>query len=401
MTDYSRQEAAERAGVSVEELTQMLELGMLGARGDDRLSSGDIRKIGIIRDLAAAGLPLTALAAELKSGRLSLDFMDNPVFDMFSALTDQTFEELSASTGIPLHLLLVIREAIGAAVPSPTDRVGDNELVVVPLIEGQLASGYSPAAIERGLRTMGDSVQRLTIADADDFRRFVIEPAARQPGATGADIGAAAAKGTQLIAGPSDRALLAIYHGQQAHAWTASIMQSWESDLAAAGLHSAMKRPPAVCFLDLTGFTRLTAEQGDEAAAELAHDLAKLVQRTSIQHGGRAVKWLGDGVMFYFRDPGSGVLAALEMADGVIAAGLPPAHVGLDAGPVVMQGGDYYGQTVNLASRIAGYARPGEVVVSQAVVSSTDEGQLAFTDLGEVELKGVTGTIHLHAARRV
>ena len=135
-----------------------------------------------MRDLSAAGLPLEALAAELKTGRLSLDFLDNPGFDHFSALTDQTFEELSASTGIPPHLLLVIREAIGAAVPSPTDRVGDNELVVVPLIEGQLASGYSPTAIERGLRTMGDSLQRLTTADADDFYRFVIEPVGRRPG---------------------------------------------------------------------------------------------------------------------------------------------------------------------------------------------------------------------------
>ena len=400
MGDYSHKEAAERAGVSIEELAQMIELGMLGERADDRLTSGDIRKIGLVRDLSAAGLPLEALAAELKTGHIALDFLDNPAFDMFSALTNQTFEELSASTGIPLDLLLVIREAIGSAVPSPTDRVSDNELAVVPLIQGQLASGYSPTAIERGLRTMGDSLQRLTTADANDFRRFVIEPAARRPGATGIDIGAAGAKATELIAGASDRAMLAIYHGQQAHAWTAGIIEGWERDLAHAGLYSAMERPPAVCFLDITGYTRLTTERGDEAAAELAHDLARLVQRTSVQHGGRAVKWLGDGVMFYFRDPGSGVMAALDMADGVIAAGLPPAHVGLHAGPVVMQGGDYYGQTVNLASRIAGYARPGEVVVSQEVVDSAGEAGLAFTDLGEIELKGVAGTVHLHTARR-
>lgn len=112
------------------------------------------------------------------------------------------------------------------------------------------------------------------------------------------------------------------------------------------------------------------------------------------------MKWLGDGVMFYFRDPGSGVMAALDMASGVIDAGLPAAHVGLHAGPVVMQQGDYFGQTVNIASRIAGYARPGEVVVSQAVVDSAEGAPLAFTDLGEVELKGVAGTVHLHAARR-
>ena len=400
MIEYSKQEAADRAGVSIEELTQILELGMLGDRGDDRLTAGDIRKVGLIRDLAASGLPLMALAAELKTGRLSLDFMDNPALDMFAALTDQTFEALSASTGIPLQVLLVIREAIGAAVPSPTDRVGENEMAVVPLIQAQLASGYSATAVERGLRTLGDSLQRLTTADADDFRRFVIEPVARRPDVKGADLGDATVAAMQRLSGPSDRALLAIYHGQQAHAWTANIISGFEDDLAEAGLYSAMKRPAAVCFLDLTGYTRLTAEQGDEAAAELAHNLARLVQRTSVQHGGRAVKWLGDGVMFYFRDPGSGVLAALEMADGVIAAGLPPAHVGLDAGPVVMQGGDYYGQTVNLASRIAGYARPGEVVVSQAVVNSAEGAQLAFTDLGEVELKGVSGTVHLHAARR-
>jgi adenylate cyclase len=53
------------------------------------------------------------------------------------------------------------------------------------------------------------------------------------------------------------------------------------------------------------------------------------------------------------------VVAALELVDGVASAGLPPAHVGLHAGPVLFQQGDYYGRTVNLASRIAEYARPG------------------------------------------
>ncbi len=63
-----------------------------------------------------------------------------------------------------------------------------------------------------------------------------------------------------------------------------------------------------------------------------------------------------------------------------------------------MQDGDYYGQTVNIASRIAEYARQGEVVVSQAVVDSAEGFPLAFSDLGEIELKGVTGTVRLHVA---
>jgi len=127
----------------------------------------------------------------------------------------------------------------------------------------------------------------------------------------------------------------------------------------------------------------------------LAATLARLVERSSVRHGGKPIKWLGDGVMFYFRDPGPGVRAALEMVDVLAAAGLPPAHVGLHSGPVLFQAGDYFGQTVNLSARIAEYARPGEVLVSQAVADASREIGIAFADIGPVELKGVSGTVHL------
>jgi adenylate cyclase len=102
--------------------------------------------------------------------------------------------------------------------------------------------------------------------------------------------------------------------------------------------------------------------------------------------------------MFHFPDPGPGVTAALEMVTGVIDAGLPPAHVGLHAGPVIFQEGDYYGQTVNLASRIAEFARASEVIVSQEVVDASLGAEVIFRDMGPVELKGVAGAMHLHAA---
>jgi adenylate cyclase len=88
------------------------------------------------------------------------------------------------------------------------------------------------------------------------------------------------------------------------------------------------------------------------------------------------------------------------MVDRAAAAGLPPAHVGLHAGPVVFQEGDYYGQTVNVASRFAEYARPGEVLVSQEVVEASEGAGASFTEIGPVELKGVSGAMRLHAAHR-
>jgi adenylate cyclase len=93
-------------------------------------------------------------------------------------------------------------------------------------------------------------------------------------------------------------------------------------------------------------------------------------------------------------------VAALEMVAVVGRQGLPPAHVGIHVGPVVFQDGDYFGRTVNTAARIADYARPGEVLVSQEVLDAADQAPVTFTEIGPVELKGVSGPLRLHAAHR-
>ena len=204
----------------------------------------------------------------------------------------------------------------------------------------------------------------------------------------------------EMLTSSAEAALLATWHANQSYAWTSNIINGLEQTLAAHGLYTKLDRPPAMCFLDITGYTRLTQERGDEAAAELARRLSRLVQKVSVRYKGKPVKWLGDGVMFYFTDPGPGVVAALDMVDDVTDAGLPPAHVGLHAGPVLFQEGDYFGQTVNLASRIADYARPGEVLVSRAVVDASPGADASFTEIGPVELKGVSDPIDLLAAHR-
>jgi adenylate cyclase len=173
-----------------------------------------------------------------------------------------------------------------------------------------------------------------------------------------------------------------------------------ESTLERLGLHHTVAEPPAMCFLDLSGYTRFTEERGDEAAAATAATLGRLVQLNAQGHGGRAVKWLGDGVMLYFPECDGAVISTLELADGVPAAGLPPAHTGIDAGPVILQDGDYFGRTVNTAARIASHAEPGEVLVSDDVVRSTRNPALRFTDLGLVALKGLPHPIRLHRASR-
>jgi adenylate cyclase len=242
-------------------------------------------------------------------------------------------------------------------------------------------------------------MRRVADQEADWWRSELIEPALAR-GVTGDQLAQPIPEADQdMLVNQANDQLMAIYDSRRAHAWTSNIIAGMEYQMAKAGLFSRLERPPAICFLDITGYTRLTQERGDEAAAGLAGQLSRLVQRSALAHAGKPIKWLGDGVMLYFREPGAGVEAALDMVDGVNGAGLPPAHVGLHAGPVLFQEGDYFGSTVNVASRIAEYARPGEVLVSQQVVDAAG-GSISFTDIGPVELKGVAGALHLHAAHR-
>jgi adenylate cyclase len=104
--------------------------------------------------------------------------------------------------------------------------------------------------------------------------------------------------------------------------------------------------------------------------------------------------------MVHFRDPVGAVLAALEIVDQLPAAGLPPAHVGVAAGPVVVQGGDYYGRTVNLAARIADRAGAGQVLVAEQVVATPPPRGVTFVELGQVQLKGISRPVRVLEACR-
>jgi adenylate cyclase len=376
-------------------VVRLVDLGILAPEGEGRFSSGDVRRVLMAKSLEDAGIALEDVATAIQRGALSLDFLDAPGFERFAHLASESFRQVSDRTRIPLELLTSLRDAAGMAPPSPDDRLREDEIAIVPFIELQIAEGFRPAAIERVLRVQGDSTRRIAEQEAAWWRSEVMEPAIA---ADGASEGISNADLTARIAPVMQEAVVAMYHLQQSRAWTANLIEGFEELMAKAGIRSRLERLPAICFLDITGYTRLTQEWGDDRAANLASTVERLVQRISLQRGGKTIKWLGDGVMFYFDDPGDGVLAALEMVYGLADAELPPAHVGLHTGPVLFQEGDYFGQTVNLSARIGEYAGPGEVLVSQAVAEASEGKGIRFEDIGPVELKGVSGPVKLFRA---
>lgn len=395
MSGYARAEAAERADIGLELLGQIVELGIVTPGAGDRFTAGDVRRLSLVGSLAAAGIPLDGLGAAIRSGTVSLGFLDAPAFERFSAYSNVTFAQFAERSGVPIELVMLIRETAGSPMPQPDDRIREEELPYAEMVESAVNAGFHADAVQQLMRVQSDGLRRMAETEATIWQSEVIGPAVvggmRPDEILGNEIG-------DRMSVLMERAVMGMYHLQQSQAWGANIIEGLEFSLAAAGLHSRLEHPPAMCFLDITGYTRLTQERGDAAAAQLADRLGRLVQRVSVKHGGRPVKWLGDGVMIHFPNPGPGVAAALEMVGEVVVAELPPAHVGLHAGPVIFQEGDYYGQTVNVAARIAEYSRPGEVIVSQAVVDASEGAGVRFTEIGPVELKGVAGAMELHAA---
>jgi adenylate cyclase len=350
--EHSRQDVARKAGVEPNYVDRLVELGILTPGKGDLFSTGDVRRARWVRSLEDSGVPLEGMAAAVREGALSFSYLDASAFDRFAGMSTATFRKLSEETGVPLDLLKVIREALGFAEPRPEDPVREDERSIVPAIEFQLSQGVRPIVIERWLRVCADGLRRIAETETDLWRTDIEQPLLRE-GMTEVQMLEAQADLGSVIAPLMEQVLLAIYHGQQEHAWTNSALEDVEGALEKAGLHRRLHRPPAVCFLDITGYTRLTEERGDVAAADLAARLATLVRRSSRDHGGQPVKWLGDGVMFYFPDPAPSVLAALEIVEGVASHELPPAHVGIHTGPVVFQEGDYFGRTVTIAARLA------------------------------------------------
>jgi len=124
------------------------------------------------------------------------------------------------------------------------------------------------------------------------------------------------------------------------------------------------------------------------------------VNEVASRHKGHVVKMLGDGVHFHFEDPNDAVMASLEIVDTVRPAGLPPAHVGVNAGPMIYEEGDYFGRTVNIAARIASQAGPDRVFLGEDVLDHIEPNGFRVVEAGAFELKGIDKPLTLYEAVR-
>jgi adenylate cyclase len=401
MNELSASGLADLAGVTTVEVARLVELGILVPRdGTGPFRETDVQKVRLAVACEQAGLPMAGIASAIRAGRLSFAFLEAAPFRRWAVRSRRTYRQVSQETGVPLDTLGAVLESMGFARMGPDEPMREDELEVVPLLQLGLASGtFDLAWLARVGRAHVEGLRLIATAWGEAYQARFEGPVL----ASGAGQGAAMERAAELSEGflpLADPALLAIYRRQQELLWTEGLVERIEDELEQAGTLGRPGRVPAMSFLDLTGYTRLTEERGDAAAAALAETLAVLVNRSSREHGGVPVKWLGDGVMIHHREPAGAVLSALDLVAQLPEAGLPPAHVGVAAGPVVAQGGDYFGRTVNLAARIAAHAGASQVLVSGSVAESAPPQGVRFVEQGELPLKGFAHPVRLLEACR-
>jgi adenylate cyclase len=392
---------ANLAGVTEAEVGRMVDLGLLVARdGAGPFLETDVQKVRLAAACERARLPMDAIGSAVRAGRLSFAFLEASPYRRWAMRSARTYRQVSQESGVPLEALGSVLEAMGFARMAPDEQIREDELEIVPLLQLARSTGIlDPVWLTRIGRAYAEGLRLAANVENEAYRARFTGPVLE----SGADQRTAMELASQMAADflpLVDRTLAAIYRRQQELVWTEDMVEDIERELERAGVLRRPERVPAMSFVDLVGYTRLTEERGDAAAAELAASLAVLVNRSSREHGGEPVKRLGDGVMVHFREPAGAVLSALRMVEQLPDAGLPPAHVGVAAGPVVAQGGDYFGRTVNLAARIAAHAGAGKVLVSGSVAESPPPLGVAFVEVGEVQLKGFAQPVRLLEARQ-
>jgi adenylate cyclase len=147
---------------------------------------------------------------------------------------------------------------------------------------------------------------------------------------------------------------------------------------------------------DISGYSALTELDGDEAAADVAIQFADEVSRLAVEHGAEVVKTLGDGAMIRCDSAADAIELGrrLHCGSGV----LPPLHAGIHTGPAVERAGDWWGATVNVASRVAAAAEVGQLLVTEAARRAAGFGASAgLSDIGPLFLKNISAPVRVYA----
>jgi class 3 adenylate cyclase len=400
---YSAAEIAAEAGCPDDRVTWLTTIGLLTPDEHGRFTYGAVLAAKMVSALLESGLPNETIEHAAAEGLLSFQRTDEYLPREPGPRSDRTFAEFQATAGPRAELLPAIYEVLGLPKPDPTAPIHvDEEKMFERLLEGWRLAPDEDSLI-RAARLMAQGTRTAMLGWTDLLDEQLAAPARERM-----------LRGELEVFPDQVRVAFAtlIHLAQEMFTWLSGrylehrsvnqIVDGFERFLASRDLAPIPEAvgPPAIVFVDLSGYTELTQQRGDETAVLAATSLQREADAAANRHGGRLVKLLGDGAMLRLSDATVGVETALDLVDTMSGEGALASHAGVHAGPVIERDLDVFGQTVNLASRIAGVAGPGEVLASKAVADGTTDPTFGFVRLEDARLKGLAQPVPLFRVTR-
>jgi adenylate cyclase len=398
---FTADELAAEACVSRDRIDWLLGIGILKPRERGTFRFGDVFRVKLVEALLEGGFTSEQVEWVVSEGHLNLDRVDEYQVVEPGPRSRRTFAEFMATAGPRSSLLPAVYAALGLPQPNPSQPIDtDEEERLRRFLEGW-GPAQSDETLVRAARLIAEGTRMVTLGWGDLIDEQVAGPARER--LYRGEIGTFPDEvretfSTVLRLQPRMMEWLIQRFNEQRS--VSRIVEGFEEFFASRGLGPPMPptAPPAVVFVDLSGYTRFTEERGDEVAVGFASILQREAEAVAAANDGRLVKLLGDGAMLRFPDADRGLAAALSVVRALGVEGFLPAHAGVHAGPVIERDLDLFGRTVNLASRIADAAGPGEVLVSEAVAKAVDRTEVRFERTDGALLKGIDEPIPLFRA---
>jgi adenylate cyclase len=388
--DLTLAEAAREAGVSPSTLKRWGADGVIPEyRG--RWTPAAAAHARIVARLREQGHSLEEIKKAGEDGRLAFGYVDE-LFPRRESGYD--LDHAAKDTGLEPALIERIWRVLGLP-PWMLDRLEQDDMEALRYMAAVLAAGFPLVAFLQVLRVYGYSMRQIADAEARLFYLYVHEPLMRD-GVPGMQM--AEEMGdliTELL--PLTTPLIEYVHRHfLRHFVEQEVITNMESNLEELGPKALGQLRVAIAFADLVGFVRFTEEAGEVEALDLIERFVEAVEET-LPGDARVVKNIGDGVMIVGNDPAALTDWAIGFQRGFAKRSRP--RIGIHYGLTMYRDGDYYGQNVNLASRVVSRAHAGEVLVTQPVHDMSAALGVKFEAIGDVELKGFSEAISLYIAR--
>jgi adenylate cyclase len=337
-------------------------------------------RIELLDRLVADGATEEELRIAAAENRLALLLVERRLGGRYTA------GEIEQQSGVPAELLLRMRRLLGLPQPAPEDRVfSEEDVAQARSTRLFLDAGFSQESLAELSRVLGEGMSRLAASVTSAFAETFL-----RPGDTERQVAERFDALAEHLTPALAPVLVATFNAHLRESVHRARLLT--SELETGRLVGEIEL--SVCFADLVGFTRLGGELEVRELGTVAGRLAELAG-DAVEPPVRLIKTIGDAAMFVSTEPEPLVRTALNLLAASQAAELPSLRAGIACGPAAQRAGDWYGHSVNLASRVTGTARPDSVLCTQPVRDAAPDA-FDWSFAGKFRLKGVPEALPLH-----